>query len=100
MTRMLFALAALAAATATPAAANIPHNATTRIVRYTDLDLGSAAGRARLEQRIDSAVRDVCATAPCDPGRAGEERACRAATLAQVARPAAPAAPAAAGATQ
>lgn len=91
MTKLLFALAALATAAATPAAANIPHNPTTRIVRYADLDLGSAAGRARLAQRIDAAVRDVCATAPGDPGRAGEERACRTATLAQVARPAAPA---------
>jgi len=99
MTRLLFALAALAAATAMPAAANIPHNSTTRIVRYGDLDLGSAAGRARLEQRIDAAVRDVCAVPPGDPGRTDEVRACRAATLAQVARPAAPAANAA-GLTQ
>jgi UrcA family protein len=89
---MLFALAALAAATAVPSAANIPHNPITRIVRYTDLDLGSAAGRARLEQRIDAAVRDVCAVAPGDAGRTAEARACRAATLAQLARPAAPAA--------
>jgi len=99
MTKMLFALAALAAASAMPAAANVPHNATTRIVRYADLDLGSAAGRARLEQRIDAAVRDVCAIAPGDAGRTAEARACRTATLAQIARPAAPAAPAA-GLTQ
>ena len=92
MTKLIFALAALAAVTAAPAIAGVPRDGATRIVRYSDLDLGSAAGRARLEQRIDAAVRDVCVGAPSDPGRAAEARACRAAALAQVVRPAAPAA--------
>src|SRR4051794_24349892 len=59
MSKILFAFAALAAA-ATPAAASIPHEPATRIVRYADLDLASAAGRTRLEQRIGDAVRSVC----------------------------------------
>ena len=99
MSRMFFAFAALAAATAIPAAANVPHDPGTRVVRYADLDLGSAAGRARLEQRIGAAVRAVCG-APLRGDLRSERavRACRTETLARVVRPAAAAV--AAGGTQ
>ena len=90
MSRILFALAALAAsAPALPAAAavNAPG---TRIVRYADLDLSAPAGRARLEQRIVAAVRTVCGSASsADLAGAGDVQACRTATLASVIRPAA-----------
>jgi UrcA family protein len=90
MSKTLFAFAALAAAiTSAPAAAAVPRNAGTAIVRYADLDLSAAPGRARLEQRIGAAVRDVCGSAaPGDLGTASAIRACRAETLAQVVRPA------------
>ena len=48
--------------TASPAIAAAPQ-AETRLVRYADLDLASAAGRATLDRRIDSAVRAVCGRA-------------------------------------
>lgn len=87
MSKILFAFAALAAATAAPAAA-IPHPAGSRIVTYADLNLSAAAGRARLEQRIGAAVRALCGSAaPGDLHGVREVRACRVATLAQVARP-------------
>ena len=99
MSKILFTFAALAAATAVPAAANIPHDSGTRIVRYADLDLNSAAGRVRLEQRIGAAVRAVCGfavpgdlrsvtLAVTDKGRQVHERikAQRAAAVSQAAR--------------
>jgi len=85
MSKFLFALAAFAAVTAVPAAAN---TTSTRIVRYADLDLGSATGRARLDQRLQAAARDLCGTAAHgDLAGASAVRDCRVATLAQVARP-------------
>src|ERR1700712_2356941 len=60
MSKILFAVAALVAATAVPVSASIPHDSGIRVVRYADLDLSSAAGRDRLEQRIGAAVRAVC----------------------------------------
>jgi len=99
MSRIFLAFAALAAATSVSAAANVPHDAGTRIVRYADLDLASAAGRARLEQRIGAAVRAVCGLADPSDLRGGRAvQACRTDTLARVVRPA-PAA-SAVGATQ
>jgi UrcA family protein len=99
MSRIAFAFAALAAAAASPASANVPRDAGTRIVRYADLDLASAAGRARLEQRIGVAVRAVCGE-PLRGDLRSERavRACRTETLARVVRPAA--AMIAAGGTQ
>ena len=90
MSRILLAFAALAAATSVPATANVPHDAGTRVVRYADLDLSSAAGRARLEQRIGAAVRAVCGE-PLRGDLRSERavRACRTETLARVVRPAA-----------
>jgi UrcA family protein len=97
MSKILFAFAALATITAAPAAASVPRDPGTRIVRYADLDLSSVAGRARLEQRIGAAVRAVCGE-PLrgDLRSARAVRACRTTTFARVARPAA-AAVAAAG---
>jgi len=87
MSKLLFALAAVAAVTAVPAAAN---TGSTRIVRYADLDLGSAIGRSRLDQRLQAAARDLCGTAAHrDLGGATAVRECTTATLAQIARPAA-----------
>jgi UrcA family protein len=90
MSRFLFAVAALAAAAGlSPAAASVPRDAGTRIVRYADLDLSSAAGRARLEQRIGAAVRAVCGDAAAGDLRSTlDAHACRAATAAHVVRPA------------
>jgi UrcA family protein len=87
MSRLFFALAAFAAVSAVPAAANTN---STRIVRYADLDLGSAVGRTRLDQRLQAAARELCgAAAPGDLAVAGAVRDCRVATLAQIARPSA-----------
>ena len=87
MSKILFALAALAAATAVPAAAT-PRASGTRIVSYADLNLSAPAGRARLEQRIGAAVDAVCGYAsPADLHGARAVRDCRATTFAQVARP-------------
>lgn len=91
MPKILFALAALAAVGAAAPAAASATPAGTRLVRYADLDLGAAAGRARLEQRIGAAVRELCGSAaPRDLGGVRDVRDCRAATLANVARPAVP----------
>lgn len=89
MSRIIFAIAALAAATSAPAFASVPRDAATRVVSYADLDLSAPAGRARLDQRIGAAVRSVCGdNASGDLRAAREARACRIATLAQVSRPA------------
>lgn len=88
MTKLLFVLASsLAAITASPAVA-APAETGTRIVSAADLDLASAAGRARLDQRIAAAVRAVCgAASSADLRGLHEIRACRAETLARVAVP-------------
>jgi UrcA family protein len=87
MSKILFALAALAAAAASPASANVPRDAGTRIVSYADLDLSAASGRASLEQRIRGAVRDVCGAAVRGDMRSDRVvRACRIETLARVVR--------------
>jgi UrcA family protein len=90
MSKILIAVAAFAAFSAAPAAAT-PTPAGARIVRYADLDLSAPAGRARLEQRIGSAVRALCGNAaPRDLNGVRDVRECEAATLANVARPALP----------
>ena len=90
MSKFLFALAALAAAGAAAPASAVVNASGTRIVRYADLDLSSAAGRARLEQRIGAAVRIVCGSAASgDLGGASAVQDCRTATAANVVRPAA-----------
>jgi UrcA family protein len=68
--------------TASPALAAAP-TAQTRIVSYADLDLASAAGRSRLDQRIGAAVRAVCGrAAPTDLNGLNQVEQCRAETLA------------------
>jgi UrcA family protein len=89
MSRIIFAIAALAAAASTPAFASVPRDSATRIVSYADLDLRAPAGRASLDRRIGGAVRSICGdTASGDLRAAREARSCRIATLAQVTRPA------------
>ena len=87
--KILFTLAAFAAAAASfPASASVPRAEGTRIVRYADLDLSAAAGRAQLERRIGAAVRDLCGNAASgDLATASAVRACRIATSAQIVRP-------------
>jgi len=86
---ILFAAATLAAAvTASPVFAR-PANVEQRIVSYADLDLSSAAGRARLDRRILAAVRDLCGEAPSfDLARRRAARECIAETRANVRLPA------------
>jgi UrcA family protein len=85
---ILIAAATLAAAlTASPVLAKriAPE---VRTVSYADLDLSSAAGRARLDRRIDASVRDVCGDAPSfDLARRHAVRECIAETRANVRLP-------------
>jgi UrcA family protein len=79
----LFLLPALAAAAA---AAPAPETSEVQLVTHADLDLGSASGRARLEQRVRSAADRLCR----DDGRASPEggylnRACFDAAVANAA---------------
>ena len=62
----------LVAATA-PAAAETARTAT---VRYTDLDLGNAAGRATLDRRLGAAAYAVCANNDSGIDAALAEMAC------------------------
>lgn len=80
----LLTSATLLAGAAGPAFAAPPAPAAqTRIVSYADLDLSNAAGRARLDQRIGSAVRAVCGrAAPTDLNGLAQVQACRDETLA------------------
>jgi UrcA family protein len=55
ITNALFAVAAAAAIATSPAAAQSSLN-----VRYSDLDLSTADGQAKLESRIDQAARKTC----------------------------------------
>lgn len=86
---ILFAAATLAAAvTASPVFAK-PIAPQVRVVSYADLDLSSAAGQARLERRIQAAVRDVCGEAnSADLARRQSARECIAETRANVRLPA------------
>lgn len=86
---ILFAAATLAAAvTASPVFAT-PIAPEVRIVTYADLDLSSAAGRARLDRRIEAAVREVCGEASSfDLARRRAVRECVAETRANVRLPA------------
>lgn len=85
---ILFAAAALvSAATTTPLIAK-PASPEVRTVSYADLDLSTSAGQARLERRIQAAVRDVCGMAPSfDLARRQAVRECVAETRANVQAP-------------
>lgn len=86
---ILFAAATFAAALSVPPAAARPADTGVRTVSYADLDLRNAAGRARLERRIDAAVRDLCGEAPSfDLARRRAVRECLAETRANVRLPA------------
>ena len=73
----LILAASLLAAIPAPAFAK-PEVTVSRIVRYADLNLNSAAGRRQLERRIDAAVRAVCSEAlPTDLRSTVEVQQCR-----------------------
>jgi UrcA family protein len=56
-------LAAFAGLVAVSPVAASPSKPASHIVRYSDLNLSSDAGRATLDRRINQAVRAVCGTA-------------------------------------
>lgn len=80
-------LAALvAAAFALPVAAEAQPPARSMMVGYSDLDLGTEAGRRTLDLRIGHAVNAACGEAsPADLRGQNGARACRAALRAQAA---------------
>lgn len=87
---ILFAAATFAAAFSFSPAVASTADPGVRTVSYADLDLNSAAGRARLERRIADAVREVCGAAPSfDLARRRAVRHCRTDTRANVRVPAA-----------
>jgi len=83
---ILFAAASLAAAANLSPAFAKPITPEVRTVAYGDLDLSTAAGRTRLDRRIQAAVREVCGdTAPSfDLARRHAVRDCIAETRANV----------------
>jgi UrcA family protein len=86
---ILFAAASLVAAVNLSPAFAKPAAPAVRTVAYADLDLSSAAGRTRLERRIQAAVREVCGeAAPFDLARRHAVRECIAETRANVQLPA------------
>ena len=90
---ILFAAATLAAAANLSPAFARPITPEVRTVAYADLDLSTAAGRSRLERRIQAAVREVCGAAPSfDLARRHAVRDCIVETRASVQLPAAAAA--------
>ena len=91
---ILFAAATLAAAANLSPAFARPITPEVRTISYTDLDLSTAAGRTRLERRINAAVREVCGEAAptFDLARRRAVRDCIDETRANVQLPAAVAA--------
>lgn len=86
---ILFAAATLVSAVSLSPAFAKPAAPPTRIVSYADLDLNTAAGRARLDRRIEAAVRQVCGEATSfDLARRQAVRDCVADTRANVRWPA------------
>jgi UrcA family protein len=77
------ALAAAAGAAAqtrdvTILAPTLPSDVLVQVVRYGDLNLASAAGQARLEDRVRGAVDDVCpAGFALDLNAAAQSNACK-----------------------
>lgn len=95
---LFFAGLCIAGATASPANAQIAYGVNdtghkVAYVAYADLDLGSKSGRARLENRLRTAAKQVCHGSAVDPWVAAEERRCfnetlqatRSATMAAIA---------------
>jgi UrcA family protein len=86
---ILFAAASLAAAANLSPAFARPISPEVRTVAYADLDLSTAAGRTRLERRVQAAVREVCGEAlpTFDLARRHAVRDCLAETRANVQLP-------------
>ena len=85
--KSIISIAALVASSLSgPALAQEPPQRA-EIVHYADLDLGTASGRAVLDQRVRAAVKAACGTASdADPEGKNEVRRCRVATRAQADR--------------
>lgn len=85
---ILFAAAVLAAAVNVSPAFATPISPEVRTVSFADLDLSTAAGRGRLEQRIQAAVRKLCGALPSfDLARRAAVRDCLVETRANVRLP-------------
>lgn len=81
MTRFLVPLVTLALIGAGSAQAR------TAVVRYSDLNLASAAGQAELDRRVDNAARRVCSENAPSANRLedrGDQHRCKAEVRAQV----------------
>jgi UrcA family protein len=83
---LFFAGLCIVGATATPANAQITFGVNetghkVAYVSYADLDLGAPAGRARLENRLRSAAKQVCHGSAGDRHAVAEEYACFKETL-------------------
>ena len=78
--KTLISLAALGVALgAVPAfAESLTFESRPHVVRYTDLDLASKAGRTALDRRIRAAIDEACGTASdADPEGSNKVRHCR-----------------------
>ena len=85
---ILFAAASLVAAVSFSPAFAKPVTPEVRTVSYADLNLSTAAGRGRLEHRIQAAVREICGATPSsDLARRYAVRDCIAETRANVQLP-------------
>jgi UrcA family protein len=72
-------------ALAASALSAVPAQAESRRVSYADLDLGSPAGLAAFDRRIESAIRQLCgAASPTDLRTVHGVSRCRAETLAHL----------------
>lgn len=71
----VFATTCLTVAVAPAAAANVAPTLS-KTVSYADLNLGSAQGRAALQQRIKSAARTVCKVDAADLNARTSESRC------------------------
>ncbi|WP_397587592.1 UrcA family protein [Sandarakinorhabdus limnophila] len=83
---LFFAGLCIAGATATPANAQIAYGKNeaghkVAYVAYADLDLGSPAGRSRLENRLRAAAKQVCHGSDASRMAVAEEYACYQETL-------------------
>ena len=83
---LFFAGLCIAGATATPANAQIAYGKNeaghkVAYVAYADLDLGSPAGRSRLENRLRTAAKQVCRGSDASRMAVAEEYACYQETL-------------------
>ncbi|GGB32341.1 hypothetical protein GCM10011380_22200 [Sphingomonas metalli] len=75
-TRSTTALAVALIASA-PAIAAGERETVRTAVRYRDLDLSNAAGRATMQQRIDQAIRRACAARASDLAGLADSARCR-----------------------